>query len=246
MKKIITQISYVPVRREPAHYSEQVSQLLYGETASVLEVKSDWFYIETDFDKYKGWIEEKVTTELSREVKLKTVTNPSFFKIQSGENIFIPHGANIFYNKDKILYPGFNFTKNDIDNLCKNRELIDIGLDFWGSPYLWGGRTLFGIDCSGFSQIIFKCIGINLPRDASQQVAVGRKISSIETAIPGDLAFFENHEGKITHVGLIIQDNEILHASGSVRIDKIDQQGIFNKSSNKYTHKLCSIKRLNI
>jgi gamma-D-glutamyl-L-lysine dipeptidyl-peptidase len=112
------------------------------------------------------------------------------------------------------------------------------------SPYLWGGKTPFGIDCSGFTQMAYKLAGIKLRRDAWQQAEQGHTINLLEETEPGDLAFFDNDEGNIVHVGIILRDHKIIHAAGKVRIDSIDHYGINNKELKKYTHKLRLIKRM--
>jgi cell wall-associated NlpC family hydrolase len=122
--------------------------------------------------------------------------------------------------------------------------LIDTAFLYLNSPYLWGGRTPFGIDCSGYSQIVYRMCGVDLPRDASQQAEVGDRLSFIEEATPGDLAFFDNNEGRITHVGILLGDNKIIHASGKVRVDRIDHQGIFNDEMHDYSHHLRLITRV--
>jgi len=115
---------------------------------------------------------------------------------------------------------------------------------FLNAPYLWGGRNLLGIDCSGFTQIVYKINGIPLDRDASQQALQGQTLSFIEESEAGDLAFFDDTEGNITHVGLLLEDHHIIHASGCVRIDRIDQSGIFNSETQSHTHKLRFIKKM--
>ena len=101
-----------------------------------------------------------------------------------------------------------------------------------------------GMDCSGFSQVVHRIVGNDLPRDASQQVELGDTISFVEEAQAGDLAFFDNEEGNITHVGICLGGGDIIHASGSVRIDKLDHIGIFNADKGTYSHKLRVIKRI--
>jgi cell wall-associated NlpC family hydrolase len=123
-------------------------------------------------------------------------------------------------------------------------NLIENALLFLNAPYLWGGRTPLGIDCSGFTQLIYRMNGFDLLRDASQQATQGEVLSFIEESEPGDLAFFDNNEGAITHVGLIMSDNYIIHAHGKVRIDRLDQSGIFNVEKKVHTHKLRVIKKI--
>ena len=125
------------------------------------------------------------------------------------------------------------------------KMIIENAYMYINSPYLWGGRSPFGIDCSGFTQVVYKLCGIRLKRDASQQAEQGTTIKSLEESTPGDLAFFANGTEKITHVGILLPQHKIIHASGKVRVDKIDPQGIFNEDKNTYTHNLRLIKRIN-
>ena len=141
---------------------------------------------------------------------------------------------NEMYKFDGLTTPGF----------VKKEKIVENALMFLSSPYLWGGRSPLGVDCSGFSQIVYRLQGIDLPRDAYQQAKVGTTLSFVEESEPGDLAFFDNQEGVITHVGIILKDNHIIHASGKVRIDRMDQQGIFNSELGIHTHKLRLIKSI--
>ncbi|MCH8318043.1 MAG: C40 family peptidase [Bacteroidetes bacterium] len=133
-----------------------------------------------------------------------------------------------------VLLPG---KRKDI------KFLIFTALEFYGVPYLWGGKTVYGTDCSGFVQQIFKICGYKLYRDASQQAEQGQLVSSYEDRRAGDLAFFENNKGKISHVGIIMEDNKIIHASGQVKISKIEAKGIFNEATGGYSN-LKKIKRI--
>mgnify|MGYP001812336606 CR=1 FL=1 len=126
----------------------------------------------------------------------------------------------------------------------KKSNLITTALQYLNAPFQWGGKTPFGIDCSGLSQMVYKINGYSLPRDAEEQAAQGDVLSFVEESEPGDLAFFDNNEGVITHVGIIMKNNYIIHAHGKVRIDRIDQTGIFNSELGAYTHKLRVIKKI--
>lgn len=130
------------------------------------------------------------------------------------------------------------------ENKVTRAKIVSTGFNYLNSPYLWGGRSFFGIDCSGFTQITFKLNGFKLPRDASQQANLGTPLSFVEEAQAGDLAFFDNEEGKIIHVGIILDDHKIIHASGKVRVDKLDHYGIFNVDTKKYSHHLRVIKKV--
>jgi len=133
---------------------------------------------------------------------------------------------------------------NTTSVISPKSELIKTAFLYLNAPYLWGGKTPFGIDCSGFTQMVYKLNGHKLLRDASLQATQGEALSFIEESEPGDLAFFDNNEGLITHVGIIMQDNYIIHAHGKVRIDRLDHSGIYNVDSRTHTHKLRVIKKI--
>jgi cell wall-associated NlpC family hydrolase len=168
-----------------------------------------------------------------------------------GNKLIVP-GSNLPYFQK--LYKDFKIGEFDYSlngaysemnpNKPMRESIIDYALKFFNAPYLWGGRTPYGIDCSGLTQIVYKLNGIKLPRDASQQVLTGDTLSFVEEALPGDLAFFGDEEGLITHVGIIWKHHKIIHASGRVRIDNVDHQGIYNEELKRYTHSLRTIKRI--
>ena len=126
----------------------------------------------------------------------------------------------------------------------KKAEIVHKGFLFLNTPYLWGGKTPFGIDCSGFSQMVYRINGYQLNRSAEEQSQQGDALSFIEESEPGDLAFFDNNEGVIDHVGIILKDNYIIHVNGEVRIDRIDHTGIFNTDKRLYSHQLRVIKKI--
>jgi hypothetical protein len=261
MKYGISDLSIIPVRNEPAEKSEMVSQLLFGEHFQILEQNENWSRISMAFDGYEGWVDTKMLTEIDEDLfrilnrELQVVANDTFnlvFQEQDYTNKLIVPGSSFpfcdldkksFKIADKTYFYQGKVTKN-----CKNdhlrASLIESALKYFNSPYLWGGRTPYGIDCSGLTQIVYKLNGIVLPRDASQQVLMGEPLTFVEEALPGDLAFFDNAEGKITHVGIIWDCHKIIHASGNVRIDNVDHQGIFNVDKKQYSHKLRVIKRI--
>ncbi|RYG37708.1 MAG: NlpC/P60 family protein, partial [Chitinophagaceae bacterium] len=166
------------------------------------------------------------------------VTGPNNFLMP------IPLGASLsFLNHDEINTARLDFEGMRVSGLRTKSNLIPTAFLYLNSPYLWGGKTPFGIDCSGLTQMVYKLNGYALPRDASQQALVGEPLSFIEESESGDLAFFDNDEGRIIHVGLIMEDNYIIHASGRVRIDRLDHLGIYNAEVNRHTHKLRVIKK---
>jgi len=231
-----------------------ISQLLFGETFQILEKLEKWSFVKSTFDNYEGWVDTKSISYLSKESFLQMDSNPEFITQKLSNTILNNQNDQIILPAGCTL-PNFNaekksFTINDKqyilseDYISDSTDIESLVKQYLNSPYLWGGKNPYGIDCSGFVQIIYKVLGIKIPRDSADQVKEGVIINFISDTKLGDLAFFDNEEGDITHVGIIIVENEIIHASGKVRIDKLDQQGIYNRELNKYTHKLRVIKRL--
>ena len=244
----ITHLSIVPLRDEPSDPSELVSQVLYGDCFKVLEQRKKWSKIRLEFDNYEGWIDNKQYIEISEDM-YKNVSSETlsvsadlveYITTQEGHLNLIPLGATL--NGLSLLnhsYDGESLTEKQ-----PKKNLIDTAFMYLNTPYLWGGKTPFGIDCSGFTQMVYKLNGYRILRDASQQATQGEALSFIEESEPGDLAFFDNSEGIITHVGIIMKDNYIIHAHGCVRVDRLDHTGIFNTERNVHTHKLRVIKRI--
>lgn len=229
MNKGICTVSVAAIRAEQSHQSEMTSQLLYGETVEILQNKGKFLKVKMHFDGYEGWIDSQQIVEISddyfTERKTELVSNTVQMYNTSQGPILLSMGSEV--NSEKI------------DPVFLNLETMSAtAKQFLNVPYLWSGRSFFGIDCSGFVQLIYKAHGISLPREAQQQSEIGEVLSFVEESKPGDLAFFEDEEGRICHVGMMLADHEIIHASGKVRIDSLDSTGIFNKELNKHTHKL--------
>ncbi len=234
-----------PLRKEPSHKSEMVNQLLLGETGKVLSIEKDFVLIECTYDGYQGWIQKK-------QIVFKNhLPKPDGYFTKAIQNIYISHSVcrvslGTPYYHDKVVLDNYqisypfleerNFTFNE-------KNILTLLEEYMFAPYLWGGKSTFGIDCSGLTQQVFKLMGIYLPRDASQQITVGNEVAFLSEAICGDLAFFDNDEGNIIHVGILINNSNIIHASGSVRLDKIDMGGIINSETGERTHKLRIVKR---
>jgi|SRR6056297_1251241 len=251
----ISEISIIPVRKEPSEKSEQGTQILFGETFEILEVSPKWSFIRLSFDHYEGWTDNKMITHLSPESYNQIINQPAYttkqyletiLHVDKNEEIHLPPGCtlpNFNEKNNQFIINQHKYVKQGNNNQ-NNLNVIDLCKVFLNAPYMWGGKSPLGIDCSGFVQIIYKILGIKIPRDTNMQVLKGKTINFIGEITAGDLAFFDDEEGNIIHVGIILNQEEIIHASGKVRIDKFDHQGIFNREEKKYTYKLRVIKRL--
>ncbi len=236
------------MRSDNFHESELVSQLLYGDCFKILSSKNEWLQIKTLNDSYVGWINNKQINEISKINAEKITFDDKIFStrlidyIETDENKLssIVLGSNIGACK----YLGHKYDGPKTKKTKTKPNLTKVASMYLNSPYLWGGKTPFGIDCSGLTQMIYRINGYKIPRDASQQSELGETLSFIEESEPGDLAFFDDKEGKIIHVGMLLENNYILHAHGNVRIDRIDQTGIFNQEKQKHSHKLRIIKKI--
>src|SRR5436190_2521300 len=241
-----------PVRKKPSHKAEMVNQLLFGEGMSILKWKKKWLGIQTVPDSYEGWIRINMIMDVDENLLYGSfVTAGLLNTIQTGEmTMHVPVGSTLpaFKNGEgavgnlKYKFEGSFFDRNEIK---PDTDLVTHLTRQWlNAPYLWGGRTPLGVDCSGFVQVIFKMMGIDLLRDARLQVDQGMKIRRLEDSQCGDLAFFRNNKRKITHVGILLSPTQIIHASGKVRVDSIDKKGIINTDTGKRTHSLVAIRKL--
>jgi len=259
MKYGICHYSLVPLRKLPAHTQEMTTELLFGEHFSILENQNEWLKIRCSHDKYEGWIPEGMFIPLSRkeyllledEDKMYFCGEPTLMvrNEQTGQEFPITLGSRLpFLKKNKFQIGAYPFTLHGksvaVIKPESTKNITETAYRYLNAPYLWGGRSLFGIDCSGFVQMCFRFNSIALPRDAWQQEKKGRRIQKLSSAREADLAFFSNTDGKIVHTGILINKDIIIHASERVRIDKIDEKGIYNEQKGKYTHNLCGIKRI--
>jgi gamma-D-glutamyl-L-lysine dipeptidyl-peptidase len=242
-----------PVRRDSMHKSEMISQLLFGEAVEVLEQgPENWIRIRCLYDDYEGWITQSHITEIVESIARQNWhlaadwSNEILFHNQP---MYIPFGSELRGLKNGHAEWGkysWSFKGNHLDPAMAHRNektVVRLSHRFLNTPYLWGGRSVYGIDCSGFVQIIYKSMGIPLLRDTYLQATQGEGIGFLQEVKCGDLAFFDNTEGRITHVGVLLNEHEIIHSSGKVRIDKIDSQGIINTDTGERTHQLRLIKR---
>tara|TARA_B100001093_G_scaffold150310_1_gene143049 strand:- start:319 stop:1062 length:744 start_codon:yes stop_codon:yes gene_type:complete len=246
MKFGICNISIVPLRKEKSQKSEMISQLLYGETFEILELSNNWSFIKMNFDNYEGWIKNnqylKIDHKEFKKIHESIYCSDLVEFVESADNKLktIVMGSNV----SNVGILNDKFDGNFSNNKKIKEEAVKIALLLINTPYLWGGRSPFGIDCSGFSQLAYKMIGVNLPRDAKDQAKIGSTLSFIDESEAGDLAFFHDEEDRIVHVGIILKDNYIIHACGKVRIDRLDQTGIYNNELNIHSHKLRFIKKI--
>lgn len=230
MSKGICTVSVAALRADHSHQSEMTSQLLYGETVSILKNDGKFMKVKMDIDGYEGWVDAQQIAEVTEEILSKRAfeifTTPfKTYNTRQGK-ILLSLGSEV------------GVEHRNENNALQLEDISETAEQFLNVPYLWSGRSFFGVDCSGFVQLLYKVHGINLPRDAYQQAEIGEVLSFIEESKPGDLAFFENEEGVITHVGMMLNDHEIIHAYGKVRIDSLDSTGIYNRELKKHTHKL--------
>ncbi len=249
----ICNLAIVPLRIEPSDRSEMVSQVLFGEHFKIIEQNKKWSKIELASDNYQGWIDNKQFMNISKEEFDFLENSNRFFNgdlieyITNDNHFLLPIslGSNLtFLTNKKINTQNYIFDGNLVTGIQPKSNILQTAFMYLNAPYLWGGKTPFGIDCSGFTQMVYRLNGHNIPRDASQQATIGEALSFIEESEVGDLAFFDNDEGNITHVGIIMEDNYIIHASGKVRVDRLDHLGILNIDSGRHTHKLRVIKKI--
>jgi cell wall-associated NlpC family hydrolase len=256
----ITLTATLPCRQNPSHKSELINQLLFGETYQVLDKDKDWLLIKTNFDNYEGWInenqadfiDENEINRMNSELQPHVVSRMYARIENSRTGIVYPilRGSTLpLFSRNKFSIGEDYFEVSEYEPLPKLKNntlnIINSALTYLNSPYLWGGRSPFGLDCSGFIQMIHKINGVKLPRDSSQQANIGTTINFVEEAIPGDVAFFNDTDSDtINHVGLILEEGMIIHASGKVKIGKIDHNGIFDMKLGKYTHHLRKIQRV--
>lgn len=256
--KVITLNSVVPVRAEAAESAEMVTQMLFAETATVLEQTERWTKIKLDADGYEGWADRKMLSQLG---------DKQFEQLQSAPKAVVSFPVSLavsLENKTSILLTGgtrlpnynvgifellgvkFNIDASTVETTLEftTENFMRIAFFYLNTPYLWGGKNALGMDCSGFTQIIYSIFGVQLPRDASMQVQDGKVVDFLVEAKTGDLAFFENVDKKIIHVGILLDSNRIMHCSGRVKINQIDSQGIISEETGQYTHQLRVIKRI--
>ena len=254
MERYICENVFVPLRAGPSHKSEMLSQILFGERYSILERSGSWIKIECSFDKNCGWIDSDHLHSTTDESSSRSYVLNRILPCYKSDNtkLILEPGCEImapdFENKRFFIGKNIYSTVIDFNHnyVSVKGSISETAMKFINSPYIWGGRIPSGIDCSGYTQLIFKIHGKVLPRNSREQIMEGKNVEFIDEAEPGDLVFFDNEKGNITHVGMIISKGLVIHASGRVRIDIIDHQGIFKQEIESYSHHLRMIKRLEL
>ncbi|MFH1320741.1 MAG: C40 family peptidase [Bacteroidota bacterium] len=265
----ICNLSVVPCRKKPSDKSEMLTQILFGEHFEILYNQKSWCLVRLAYENYECWIDNKQFQPISKKTfnELNKISIPCFTELvrfivnnKDGSIMPIVMGSSLPYLKDNVCnIGGIEYSLHEKAGIGSNKKpkelIVENSKKYLNMPYLWGGRSPFGIDCSGLTQNVFKLSGIKLPRDACQQAESGSTINLLEESRECDLAFFvsmtkpgnsrqKNKKEKITHVGIILKDDQIIHASGKVRIDKIDHQGIYNVDRKEYSHRLRLLKRV--
>lgn len=252
----VCRLSLVPVRLEGSDKAELTTQLLFGEHYEVLSSSKDkkWLKIKMHFDQYEGWIDVKqhhsiskdhfdyinrADFKISTDVTTSILYNKTPLSILMGSIIPIS-GSELFRMEEQFAFNG------ESKSLGQKRDFEFLKLTakkYVNAPYLWGGKSPFGIDCSGFVQMVFKINGYKLQRDSAQQAKQGKAVS-FQEMVPGDLVFFKSKENQITHVGIFLGDDKLIHASGKVRIDHLNEEGILHAESRVYTHSFAQARRI--
>jgi gamma-D-glutamyl-L-lysine dipeptidyl-peptidase len=252
----VCRLSVIAVRAEPSDKAEQVTQILFGDHYEVIEQSKDkkWLHIKINFDQYQGWLDVKQHHPVSKEyfeyfnrAEFKITIDLTSSMLYNKSPLIILMGSMIPISSSELFKMEEQFAFNgDAKNVGQKREfeyLKNIALKYVHSPYQWGGKSPFGIDCSALTQMVYKICGYKLQRDSFQQATQGKPVKSFHDHKPGDLAFFKNKEDKINHVGIILDNDRIIHASGRVRIDHINEEGILNVDTKIYTHSFSHIRR---
>lgn len=252
----VCNLTVIPLRAEPSDKAEIKTQLLFGDAFTILERQEKWIRIQTLYEQYIGWMDPKQYSPIteadaqrwSEQRQLVDLSLSARAEKPNGEVIQLVPGCTLpFFDKGSIRLGETLYTYHGPVRLPSaehfEEEVASVAGFFLNAAYLWGGRTPWGIDCSGLSQQVYKHFGMAILRDAAQQATQGETVRGLAHARPGDLAFFDNEEGRVIHVGILLSPEKIIHASGRVKIERIDEQGIYSDELGRRTHRLCGIKR---
>ncbi|ANE53362.1 C40 family peptidase [Flavisolibacter tropicus] len=258
MQYIFCTVSVAAMRKDPSHRSEMVSQLLFGEFGFVMEQQPDFVRIKCLYDGYEGWVALNqvafVNADAVTETTIYTDAEVSSIHVKGSEAMHVSFATPVYakYGGDHSLAIGpyeFSYPESpkqwDASKMPYTAaNLRAVANKYLHTAYLWGGRSIYGLDCSGFVQQVYKMFDIRLLRDAHLQADQGVQIDNLADSKIGDTAFFHNDAGRIIHVGILLSNSEIIHASGKVRIDRIDEEGITNAETGQRTHSLTCIRRM--
>ena len=254
----IIRLPLVPLRDSDNERSELLSQLLFGECIEIIETRDHWLFVRNLSDSYRGWVDRKMVQILTVSEEEQISNTPKYYvrvpilicnETTSNEKMFLPGGSILQQDSnDLITIDNDSYSMNPSElyqnEIATGAKITETAFQYLNAPYLWGGKSIFGIDCSGLVQVVYSILGIQLLRDASDQVESGEVIDFLSETKAGDLAFFENPDGRIVHVGILLNSHQIIHSSGWVKIETIDSQGIISEQTGTYTHKLRVVKRL--
>lgn len=262
---VVTNCAVTPMRQDPSERSEQVTQLLFGEVCEMLERQSGWAKIRSTMDGQEGWVSFKMVTPVGDEVMEYNVTGvvakpmAVVTAMETGERHMLTIGTRLpnysngtfeVVGQQYQIDPNYVYELEAIrrlDKKAKSEDIVRVAKSLINVPYLWGGKNMMGYDCSGFTQVVYSVFGINILRNAREQITQGEVVSSLAEAQPGDLVFFDHSDRNpkatnISHVGMLISPTEVIHCSGCVHIDKIEDMGI-RLANGELTHHLVQIKR---
>ena len=245
----LAHLSVIPVRINPDNTAEMITQLIYGDHFKIKEERKYWCRVQNRFDGIEGWVLNGQITKIEEN---------SFLAIEEQDTCVLSQDLFTYIStKKNVLQPVVLGSRLDVAPLLQHtyeeeaptvftakQELVKTAFLFLNAPFLNGGKTPLGTDASGFTQMVYRLSNLKLLRTTQEQAKQGEALSFIEESEPGDLAFFDDSEGNINHVGIILQDNYIIHAHHKVRIDRIDHTGIFNTDENRYSHQLRVIKKI--
>ena len=270
----INHCTVTPVRQEPSEGSEQLTQLLFGEVCEVLNCLPRWTKIRSTLDGQEGWVDFKMLTTTNIQYPISNIQTivavPMAIAtdMETGEELMLTlgtrlpnytHGTFEVLGKQYLIAPACVNTTLSTASIASDlpstgasadlqrSDLITIAQSLLNAPYLWGGKNAMGMDCSGFTQVVYATQGINLLRNAREQMTQGEVVSLLTEAQPGDLAFFDHADRdpkatNISHVGMLLDNKKIIHCSGCVHVDDIDEMGI-HLPDGELTHHLVQIKR---